>query len=148
MIYAFIITLKKISFYVLIIIIYCVTFGLIGNEIFAYTARFNGTEHKVAVDRVEAESPEVNFDNFWNSITAVFLTILNEEWHIVMYDYIRNVGLGAVGFYAFIIVTGEVIVMKLFLALFINNYLELVKKRGALEPKEETIESESNSDNE
>ena len=52
---------------------------------------------------------------------------LNEEWHITLYDYMRNYANEVAYFWLFIIVTGEVIVMKLFLALFINNYLEIIK---------------------
>ncbi len=53
-----------------------------------------------------------------------------------MYDYIRCTTPYASLFWVFMIFTGEVILMKLFLALFINNYLEIVKERGALEENE------------
>lgn len=102
---------------------------------------------------------KINFDNFGNSFLAIFLNILNEEWHMTMYDYMRNTSDIAALFWIFIIITGEVIVMKLFLALFINNYLQILKSTNNfieddknLETDDKTedieIESESNSDSE
>jgi hypothetical protein len=58
---------------------------------------------------------------------AISTFLLNEEWHITMYDYMRNTTPSAGIFWIFLIGSGEVIVMKLFLALFINNYLTILK---------------------
>lgn len=35
-------------------------------------------------------SPRVNFDNLPNSFTAILMFILNEEWHMTLYDYMRS----------------------------------------------------------
>ncbi len=82
MIYAFVATLEKICYYTLIILIYCATLGCIASEIFAYRARFS-SGYDVATDPLLASSPKQNFDNFSNSLTGLFLFVLNEEWHMV-----------------------------------------------------------------
>ena len=52
---------------------------------------------------------------------SIFLIILNEEWHMSMYDYMRSMGWYVSFFWIGIIMSGEIIIMKLFLALFINK---------------------------
>ena len=70
-----------------------------------------------------SESPRVNFDNPLSGSLAIFQFVLNEEWHVSMYDYIRNSNDWAILFWLIVIMTGEVLMMKLFVALFINKYL-------------------------
>ena len=45
--------------------------------------------YEVAKDPAQGSPPRVNFDNFYNSFTTLLMILLNEEWHIVMYDYMR-----------------------------------------------------------
>ena len=68
-----------------------------------------------------SESPRINYDNPFHGTMSIFLIILNEEWHISMYDYMRNLGYESFVFWVLVITTGEVLIMKLFLALFINK---------------------------
>ena len=67
------------------------------------------------------------------SSLGVFLVMLNEEWHMQMYDYMRTYSFNALFYWVFIIITGEVIIMKLYLALFINTYLKIIESKGVLE---------------
>ena len=60
----------------------------------AYKARFEEGTFIVAHDRVEAESPRINFDSLGDSLTGIFLFMLNEEWHPVMWDYMRSYNYG------------------------------------------------------
>ncbi len=61
---------------------------------------------------------------------AIILFILDEEWHVSMYDYMRNISKNVVFFWIFLILTGELLIMKLFLAIFINNYMKIVDESG------------------
>jgi len=63
--------------------------------------------------------------------------MLNEEWHMQMYDYMRAYSKNVVFFWIIIIITGEVIIMKLYLALFINNYLDVITKKGIIAVKDD-----------
>lgn len=47
---------------------------------------------------------------------------------MTMYDYMRSYDDSVLIFWIVIIWTGEILVMKLFLALFINNYLSIVNR--------------------
>ena len=98
-------------------------------------------------DISQGNSPKINFDTFQDSLIATFLFLLNEERHMAMYDYMRSTSYYAAFFWIMIITTGEVIVMKLFLALFINNYIETVNRDKILD-EVDISDSESESDNE
>ena len=71
------------------------------------------------------------------SSLSIFLVMLNEEWHVQMYDHMRTYSWSVTFFWVFIIITGEVLIMKLYLALFINNYLEIIAAEHCLEMTEE-----------
>ena len=47
-----------------------------------------------------------------------------------MFDFIRSTSKLAWIFAIIIVITGEFILMKLFLALFINTYIEILKERN------------------
>ena len=79
---------------------------------------------------IEAISPRINFDNFFNSYLAINTIIINEDWHILLFDYIRSTSKHVWWFMSFIVITGEFILMKLFLALYINTYIDLLKNRN------------------
>ena len=48
----------------------------------------------------------INFDTSIDSVIAVFMFILNEEWHVTMYDYMRSTNYNAGFFWIFMIITG------------------------------------------
>ncbi len=64
---------------------------------------------------------------------AIYLFILDEEWHMSMYDYARSVSKNAIFFWIFLIITGELLIMKLFLAIYINNYMKIVQESGVFQ---------------
>lgn len=93
-IYAFGQTCQSIRHYINIIIVYVITFALVGQQLFAYRARFKEPEsYEIAENSQEKRdgvSPRTNFDTFYNAVIGVILFIYNEEWHMTMYDYYRN----------------------------------------------------------
>ena len=78
---------------------------------------------------VHSESPRINFDNFLRSIIAVFSIMTNEIWNEIMYDYMRTVGSLAVPYFIMLVIVGNYILFKLFLAILINNFSTTVKKQ-------------------
>ena len=59
------------------------------------------------------------------------MIIFNDDWHFILFDYVRSVGDSVYLFWIFLILTGEFFLMKLFFALFLNTYIELLKERGS-----------------
>jgi hypothetical protein len=56
---------------------------------------------------------------------AISHFLLEEEWHRLMYDYLRSTSYNAVFFWIILMVTGNLLIMKLFVAIFINNYIKI-----------------------
>lgn len=55
--------------------------------------------------------------------------LLNESWNIQMYSYMRSIGNYVSFFWIFVISTGELFIVKLMMALFINTYLKYFNSR-------------------
>jgi hypothetical protein len=77
-------------------------------------------------------SPRFNFDNIEVSFYTLMNFILNEEWHVTMYDYMRNMGDWVVVFWLFLIISCEILIVRLFIALFINKYIEVLKEKDII----------------
>jgi hypothetical protein len=110
-------TCKEIFYFTFVILFYGITFCLIGCELFAYRMKM-----------LPEVSVRINFDNFGESLIAIIHFLLDEEWHPAMYDYMRSTTKFAVFFWIFIMTTGNLLIMKLFLAIFINNYMRILGK--------------------
>jgi len=117
-----------------------VMFSCIGREFFAYKSRFKSDGEIAEMTDLDAEPSKVNYDTFMMSMNAISLILLNEEWHMQMYDLMRCFTRNVVAFYIVAIIIGEITIMKLFLALFINNYLEIITQKGVLQIKKDEEE--------
>lgn len=49
--------------------------------------------------------------------------MLNDEWHVAMYYYMRAISPYASIFWVILLSVATIIFMKLFLAIFLNNFL-------------------------
>ena len=63
---------------------------------------------------------------------ATSLIILNEEWHLIIFDYFNSLGKYIFIFFMIILVLGDLLLMKMFTALFINNSLNSLKIKRIL----------------
>ena len=91
-------------------------FYLIEEKIIFYTKRSNGI------------SPRVNFDTFFSSVKTIFILLTNESWNIIMYDHIRAMGIEYSLFFIFVVIFGNYILLKLFIAILIYNFAEATIK--------------------
>ena len=55
------------------------------------------------------------------------LILYNEEWHIAMYQHSIAVGQVSEVFYIFVVFLAQIIMMKLLVALFLNNFINYIK---------------------
>ncbi|KAL4460880.1 hypothetical protein ABPG74_016352 [Tetrahymena malaccensis] len=144
---AFFKTFVGLFYHTIIVAIFILAFSILGMNLFAYRARFE-EEIQLAHDPVEGKPYIFNFDTFGNSIITVILCFLNEEWHLIMYYYMHAVGNIASLFFIIVICIGEITLMRLFLAIYIQNYLIILKKKeiiafedeGDLQVKVESME--------
>jgi hypothetical protein len=110
-------------------------FSLLGMELFAFKAMFNGdgelvTDYDIYNMVEELEAPRTNFDSIGFAILSVFVVIIGEDWNQVMYSYVRNKSLFLSLFFVGLMVIGNFMLLSLFTALLLKNF----------ETKEEDIE--------
>ena len=78
----------------------------------------------------------MNYDSLLNSFEAVIYCLLNEQWNLQMYKYMQAIGDYVSSFWIILISTGEIFVVKLLLALFINTFLKHFNSRERTEDDE------------
>lgn len=88
-------------------------------EFFAYEIKFDKYDQYNLLD---GTSPRGNFDGFVNAISSVFIILLGENYFIYMYDTARSVGKISVLFFVTLILFGNIILLKLFLAVLLENF--------------------------
>ncbi|KAL4512086.1 hypothetical protein ABPG72_005088 [Tetrahymena utriculariae] len=121
-------TICELFYFIVIIVFYCVLFALIGENLFAFKAQFvNGDQ--IPLDKSVGQSPRINYDNFFSSFEATILNILNEQWNISMYNYMRSIGDYVCAYWIIVVSTGEIFIIKLLMALFINTFLKHFNNR-------------------
>jgi hypothetical protein len=67
-------------------------YTLLGLELFAYKAKFNSLGQ---IDLENGDDPIIHFNNFFNSLSTVFIVLTNDGWSAIYFNYYRTVG-GAV----------------------------------------------------
>ena len=74
-------------------------------------------------------SPRITFDGFWDAMVLIFVILTNADWNFIMYNHIRtNDGPTAVAYFFTLEIIGNFILLKLFLAILINNFSMSSKK--------------------
>lgn len=103
------------------------TYTILGLQLFANRIKFNENDE---LDLEHGISPRVNFDNFSSAFTAVFVVLQGETYHKLMYNVARACGHEAVIYFVVLLITGQIILLKLFLAVLLDNFED---KRKELE---------------
>ena len=102
----------------ILVLLFMVVSSLLGMEFFAYK-----------VKNQEGLQPRIHFDNFFSGMIAVFVLLTNEEWNNIMIIHVKylNSYLPVI-FFSFVVIVGNFILLKLFLAILINNFADANKK--------------------
>ena len=80
-------------------------------------------------------SPQENFDGFTNAFTTVFNVLQGEGYYLIMYNVARSVGKVGILFFVTLVVFGNIILLKLFLAVLLDNFED---KRKEIEDLKKT----------
>jgi hypothetical protein len=136
--------LFQIGNFALLLLLFVYIYALLGMALFANRLRFDPTTgYAVSFGSPgynEAAVPSTNYDNLLHAISAVFQTLTGEDWNILMGDARRARGVVGVAFYITALVTGECIVLNLFLAVLFDGFEDANSKDRAEEaaaaPKE------------
>ena len=96
--------------------------------------------------------PRANFNNIFNSLVAVFIVIIAEDWNQVMYLYVRALGEGdeggrklALAYFILLFTIGNIIFLALFTALLLKsqnkNIEEMTQKLHEKETKKSLMQN-------
>lgn len=115
-------TLKDISNFSILLLIFMFTYTLLGLEVFSGKVKFNEMNEP---DLVNGVSPYSNFDDFLLGITSVFIVLANDGWTIIFFDHYRSVGkVISVFYFLSLLIIGNYILLKLFLSILLKNFDE------------------------
>ena len=133
-------TLKDITNFAFLLLIFMYIFALVGMQFFANhfcfdpdTGRYIKFDERAgAAEGVFTCSldnvPRSHFDDMLISFTTIFQILTGENWNTVMYDGMRGnsfegeVAWGAMVYFVFVTIVGNFIVLNLFLAILLGNF--------------------------
>ena len=114
-------TLKDISIFSVLLLLFMFTYSLLGMDIFAYVIKINEN------DKVDShgESPDSNFNFFLEAFTSVFIVLANDGWTTIYFNTCRVLGYAAPSIYFLsLLIMGQFILLNLFLAILLQNFDE------------------------
>ena len=113
-------------------------FALIGRELFAFKALVDEDEEfiygeELLIDYHQSNKlvryPRINFNSFWNSMTAVFILINGEDWIWIAQDWIRAYGASnrehesyATIFFVILMLIGHLTLFALFTGILLYSF--------------------------
>lgn len=134
-----IITIKDISNFTVLMLIFMFIFTLLGMELYGHKIKYNNEDKERPINEGEhGVSPRLSFDDFFTGFVTIFIIFIGEDWNSVMYDHVRVQGELHVIFFIFLFVIGNIILLNLFLAILLKNFEEPPSKEEVEEEEEDT----------
>ena len=98
-------SLKDISYFTILLVLYIYIMALLGMELFANVCRERTDTGDLVLNVTKAYedgwrddyhmvAPRDSFDSLGKSLTTVFVLIVGEDWPGIMYNYIRTSAMG------------------------------------------------------
>lgn len=131
-------SLKDISNFSLLLILFMYIFALLGMELFANAALVDADDNLIAgaenIQELYASGdyftyPRDNFNNVGYALTTIFIIIIGEDWNWSMYQWVRAYGFGsavsyyiAVFFFLILMIMGNIVLFSLFTAILLRNF--------------------------
>jgi Na+-transporting methylmalonyl-CoA/oxaloacetate decarboxylase gamma subunit len=116
---AIILTVAGIKDYIILLSLFIYVWALLGMSFFAGKVKFDDDGK---VDLKNGESPRTNFDIHYIAFLTVFQVIIGENWNSVMYNHMLAGGTVASIFFILLVMTGNIIMLNLFLAILLGNF--------------------------
>ena len=100
-------------------------------ELFSYKVLFDSDNKPVpmedidAVKASDANYPSWNCNNFWDASLVVFITLANDGWSVIYFDFYRSASpIASTLFFVSLILVGQNILLQLFLTILLNEFDE------------------------
>jgi len=116
-------TLKDVASFSLLLLLFIFILTLLGMELFANKVKLDPKTNYV--DLYKGNSPKVNFDNFINSFSAVFILLTNDGTTGIYYNLYRTVSSYTSTIYMVVVILiGQKVILNLFIAILLQNFDE------------------------
>lgn len=118
------ITIKDVSTFSLLLIMFMFIFSLLGMELFGFKVMFHNDLYSSEgdPDHDKATSPRPNFNDLPMSFTTIFAVAIGDDWNLLMAMAYRAEGLIALIFYPIVFIFMNLILLNLFLAILLQNF--------------------------
>ena len=106
--------------FLFIFFIFLFIFTLLGYSFFHDSIRYKDGEYFA-----QATAEYYNFDSFINSLVSVIIIIIGDHWIDLLFDCYRsgkNSKVEVILYYLLVVLLGQIIIMKIFLAYLIEQF--------------------------
>lgn len=113
-------TLNRIGYLTIIMVLFLCTYAILGKELFAYKLSFVDSDYPIQDDFDfsharwrEGAPPPFNFDSFGQSFNSVFLFFAVDGWSGVLHNALRMPGVNsfiAIGFFFTLFIFGNMVI--------------------------------------
>ena len=115
------VTLKDISTFSVLLLMFMLIFTLLGMELFGHKIRFQD-DLPVDPESDIGLALRPNFDNLGMGFTSIFAVAIGDDWNTLMVQTFRAEGFTAIFFYSLVFIIMNLILFNLFLAILLHNF--------------------------
>ena len=124
-------TIKKISAFLVLFLIFIFSFSILGMELFAAKLSFDSNDKPVLDDydngikNMRGSMPDSTFNTFQEAIFSVFIVLANDGWSTIYFNHARverekeNTIILPLIYFISLIIIGQNILFQLFLAILL-----------------------------
>ena len=129
-------TMKKISAFLVLFLIFIFSFSILGMELFAATLSFDENDNPVpndyenGLDGMKGSTPDSTFNTIYEAFFSVFIVLANDGWSTIYFNHARmsrEEGKGyliPLFYFLSLIIIGQNILFQLFLAILLQEFDE------------------------
>lgn len=125
-------TLQKVMYLTGILLLFWITFAILGKELFSYRMAFDPNNKPVrnAYDFAtgtyqQGNAPDFNFDSILQSFISVFVFFTSDGWSSILQDALRMPGIVnfiAIVFFFTLYIVGNMVIVNLFRAILMREF--------------------------
>ena len=126
-------TISDIKSFLLLLLMFMITYTLLGMELFAYSIKFNEDDKW---DLENGEFPDSTFNNFMEGFYSVFIVLANDGWSTIYFNHYRaSLGFTATPYFISLLIFGQYILLNIFLAILLENFTAVEVNEQILKAK-------------
>jgi len=118
----FLISLKDLFYYCILLVFFIVIFAIAGIELFANAIFIYDKKDEYNYIYNTINPPRENFNNVQNALVTVFIIFVGDNWPETLYEYEKIYKTSSRFYFLGTIIFGNIMLLNLFLSILINNY--------------------------